>query len=205
LSDLGDSVKKAHVIGILILLVLVIIVGIFLFKQPTYQPGPPQEHIRGSGNLTILEFSDFQCPFCKAVHPTLDQLLDDYNGRVQILFNHFPLPSHQYSQKAAEAAECAADQGKFWEYHDKLFANQDKLYMNALKNYAAELGLDRERFSACLDSGVMASRVSMDKQEGLAKGVSGTPTFFIGNQKISGNQPISVFRSAIDRVLGEQT
>jgi len=151
-----------------------------------------------------VEYSDFQCPFCGKAQPTIDQVLKDYAGKVKIYFRQFPLTQiHQNAQKAAEAALLAGDQDKFWEYHDKLFQNQENLDVVNLKRYAAELGLDTAKFNAGLDSGEKAAQVSAELQEGAANGVQGTPAFFINGQLISGSQPYSAFKQVIDAELGK--
>jgi protein-disulfide isomerase len=159
---------------------------------------------RGDPNakITIVEYSDFQCPFCSRAKATMDQILKDYQGKVKLYYKQFPLTSiHQYAQKAAEASECAEDQGKFWEYHDKLFDNQGSLDTASLKKYAADLGLDTAKFNACLDNGDKSSQVNSEQQEGISNGVQGTPAFFINGQFISGAQPYSTFKSVIDPLL----
>ena len=103
--------------------------------------------------VTIVEFSDFQCPFCSKAKVTVDEVMKGYGDKVRLVFRHFPLSFHQDAPKAAEAAACANDQKKFWEYHDKLFANQGALEVDDLKKHAADLGLDTARFNECLDSG----------------------------------------------------
>lgn len=159
-----------------------------------------------NAQVTIIEFSDFECPFCGRALPTVKQVLKDYEGKVRVVYRDFPLSFHPNAQKAAEAAECADDQGKFWEYHDKLFANQQALTVDNLKQYAKDLGLDAAKFNSCLDSGKYASEVQKDMAAGSAAGVSGTPTFFIGNdengyQMIVGAQPYAVIKAAIDAEL----
>jgi protein-disulfide isomerase len=121
------------------------------------------------------------------------------------VYRDFPLTSiHQYAQKAAEASECADDQGKFWEYHDLLFANQSTLDVDSLKGYAAELDLDTATFNDCLDEGKQSSEVEKDSQDAQAAGVTGTPAFFINGQLVSGAQPFSVFQQVIDQLLAEE-
>ena len=159
---------------------------------------------RGDPNagITIVEYSDFQCPFCERVEPTLDKILQDYAGKVKLYYKHFPLTQgHQYAQKAAEASECAADQGKFWEYHDKLFENQGALDTNSLKRYATDLGLDAAKFNACLDNGDKTNQVNTELQEGISNGVQGTPAFLINGQLLSGAQPYANFKQIIDSEL----
>lgn len=186
-------------------LVILAVIFLALSVKPSYEPAEMEEHIRGNHDapVAIVEFSDFQCPYCGAVQPTLEQLLQEYPEDVGIIYRHFPLPSHDYAAKAAEASECASDQGMFWEYHDMLFQNQKSLDMNSLKGYAARLGLNSTAFNACLDSGVMSQRVRFAQDSGVENGVSGTPTFLINGRKIYGNQPYSVFKAEVEKALGK--
>jgi protein-disulfide isomerase len=117
------------------------------------------------------------------------------------VFRDFPLENHRQAGKAAEAAHCAGLQGKFWEYHDRLFANQSRLEVPALKEHAADLGLDTGAFNACLDEGRFTAAVAQDLKEGMAEGVSATPTFFINGRIISGAQPFEAFKTVIDEEL----
>ncbi len=151
--------------------------------------------------ITIVEFSDFQCPFCGKANTSVDEVLKSYEGKVRVVFRHYPLPFHQEAPKAAEASLCAADQGKFWEYHDKLFANQSALKVEDLKKHASDLGLDAARFNECLDSGKKAEIVSKDKADGEKAGVTGTPAFFINGVALSGAVPASEFKTIIDAEL----
>jgi len=162
---------------------------------------------RGSANaqITMIEFSDFQCPFCGRAKPTVDKLLSDYPGKIKLYYLHFPLESiHEFAKKAGEASECAGEQGKFWEYHDLLFANQNALDVASLKKYAKQLNLDSTKFDSCLDSGVKASVVSADFQQGVNVGVTGTPTFFLNGVRVCGAQPYAVFKQVIDALLAGQ-
>jgi protein-disulfide isomerase len=152
--------------------------------------------------VTIVEFSDFQCPFCTRVNPTLKQVGDKYGEKVRVVFRNFPLLQiHPQAAKAAEAASCAADQGKFWEMHDKLFANQQKLAVEDLKAHATELGLKADEFNQCLDSGKKEADWKHDMNEGTSYGLSGTPAFFINGRLISGAQPLEAFSAIIDEEL----
>jgi len=154
--------------------------------------------------VTIVEFSDFQCPFCKQVVPTLKQVEQKYGDRVRIVFRQFPLSSiHPYAQKAAEAALCANEQGKFWEMHDAMFGDQSKLEVSALKVTAANLGVDKAKFDECLDSGRFAARIKEDERAGSLAGVSGTPALFINGRSLSGAQPFEALASAIDEELAK--
>ena len=194
---------KRIIYGLVATAVVAIAVYLAFFSKPQYEPGEMEEHIRGNPNaaVAIVEFSDFQCPYCGRVQPTLEQLLQEYGDNITLIYRHFPLPSHANSEKAAEASECASDQGKFWEYHDMLFDNQDRLDTASLKRYAGELNLDVNKFSACLDSGVMSPRVDFAKRSGVEKGVAGTPAFFVNGKMISGNQPYNIFKAAVDAEL----
>ena len=184
--------------------------------QPADGPSPAEQgvpqsftidkddHIRGGKNakVTLVEFSDFQCPFCSQHAPTIDRLLADYGDKIRLVYKHFPLSNiHPNAQKAGEAAECANEQGKFWEMHDKLFENQQALTNEDLKRYATTIGLNAGKFNDCLDSGKMASKVSDDYQEGLKKGVQGTPATFVDGVLVSGAQPYENFKAAIDAAL----
>jgi len=154
------------------------------------------------GKVTILEFSDFQCPYCSRAVPTINKIKETYGNKVEITFKQMPLPFHEYAQKAAEASECARDQGKFWEYHDKLFANQGALSVNNLNQYAVELGLNKEKFNSCLDNGEKQDKVKADSSEAGKYGISGTPGFVLNcNIKIAGAYPYETFKSAIDSLL----
>lgn len=155
--------------------------------------------------VTIVEFSEFQCPYCGRYTQETFPLIDEtyiQTGKVKYVFRHFPLNFHEYAQKAAEASACAEEQGMFWEYHDVLFANQDALDVDSLKQYAADLGLDMAKFNACLDSGAMADRVQQDVSDGAVLGVSGTPAFFINGIALFGAQPFSSFQDLIEEELG---
>jgi protein-disulfide isomerase len=152
--------------------------------------------------VTIVEFSDYQCPYCQAVESTLKQVLAKYEGQVGLAYRDFPLTQiHPQAQLAAEAAHCAAEQGRFWEYHDLLFANQSMLEQAGLVENAKRLGLDETRFDGCLNGRDFRSAVEADQQSGLRAGVTGTPAFFINGIYLNGNQPASEFARIIDDEL----
>ncbi|MBP7148488.1 MAG: thioredoxin domain-containing protein [Acidobacteria bacterium] len=151
--------------------------------------------------VTIIAFSDYQCPYCSRAEATVNQVRDRYGDMVKVVFRDFPLDFHQFAQKAAEAAGCAKEQNKFWEMHDKLFANQRELQPEKLEQYAGEVGLDQAAFKQCLDSGKMAAEVQADLKAGQAVGVSGTPAFFINGRMLSGAQPVEQFAKVIDEEL----
>jgi len=151
--------------------------------------------------VTIVEFSDFQCPFCRQVQPTLKRLMTDYAGKVRLVFRDFPLRSiHPQAQKAAEAAQCAAEQQKFWSYHDKLFA-ATSLQVADLKKYAHELDLNEEQFTSCLDSNKYAGGIDADMQAGQNAGVNATPTFFVNGYPLSGAASYEHFKEVVDAAL----
>ena len=154
-----------------------------------------------SAPITIIEYSDYQCPFCARVNPTLDQVRKVYGDKVRIVFKDFPLPNHPEAPKASEAAHCAGEQGKYWELHDRMFANQQALQVPMLKQYATALGLDMEAFNQCLDSGKHSSRVAENIKSGEALGVASTPTLYINGRPVVGAQPFDFFKTVIDEEL----
>ena len=154
--------------------------------------------------VVIVEFSDYQCPFCQRFYQqTLGQIEQQYikSGKVKLVYRDFPLDFHPNAQKAAEAAECAGEQNKYWEMHNKLFESGVEGGVATFKVYAKDLGLDTGKFDTCLDSGKTASEVKKDMQDGSAAGISGTPGFIINGQLISGAQPFSVFQQVIEANL----
>jgi protein-disulfide isomerase len=154
--------------------------------------------------VTIVKFEDFQCPFCKQIQPTLTELFSRYNGKIRLVHKDLPLDSiHPQARKAAEAARCADEEGKFWSYHDLLYANSPNVSRENLKSYAKEVGLDVDAFDRCLGSGKFKAVVQRDLIDGTQLGVTGTPTFFINGREISGNQPLEIFESIIDEELGQ--
>ena len=144
--------------------------------------------------VTLVEFSDFQCPFCQRVEPTLKQLRAKYGDKLRIVWKDFPLTQiHPQAFKAGEAGHCAGDQGKYWEYHDRLFENQQALQPADLKKHATDLGLDAAAFASCLDSSKYGERVRDGVSLGTSLGVNSTPTVFINGRRLSGAQPLEVF------------
>lgn len=128
--------------------------------------------------------------------------METYPEQVRIVFRDYPLPNHPFARTAAEAAQCANAQGKFWEYHDKVFENQATLQVERLKQFALEIGIDSESFNACFDSGEFRDDVEEDYRDGARLGVTGTPAFFINGRFISGAQPFEAFQAIIDDELG---
>jgi protein-disulfide isomerase len=155
--------------------------------------------------VTIVEFSDFQCPACGRAFPTVKRLMDQYKGKLRVVFRDFPLPMHPQAPKAAEAAACANEQGKFWEMHDRLFSNQQALQVADLKRHAKEIGLETSKFDACLDSGKHAAAWRADMEAGRKLGVGSTPTFFINGRMITGAAPYQAFAEIVDQELARST
>lgn len=151
--------------------------------------------------ILIVEYSDFECPYCMRAQPALQQVLETYGDKVRLVFRDFPLRIHDNAHLAAQASRCAGDQGKFWEYHDVLFDNIRALRSDDLQRYAADLSLDEAAFSDCLQSGRHAEAVNNDLQSGQRYGVSGTPAFFINGRLLSGAQPFANFQQIIDEEL----
>jgi len=159
--------------------------------------------VRGNPDapVTIVEFSDFQCPYCARARPTVKRIREVYGPNVRWVFRHFPLGFHTSAPKAGEAAVCAGDQGHFWEMHDRLFSDQSKLGIADLKASAAAIGLDTGAFDQCLDSGRHADLVESDTEAGARYGVSATPAFFINGRPVIGAQPFEAFARVIDEEL----
>lgn len=151
--------------------------------------------------ITIVEFSDFECPFCGRAEEAVKKVMEAYKGKVRLVYRDFPLPFHAKAQKASEAALCAGEQGKYWEMHETLFANQQALEVSQLKDHAKKVGLEDKKFAECLESGRTASTVDASKKAGEAAGVTGTPAFFINGRPLSGAQPFERFKEIIDTEL----
>lgn len=155
-----------------------------------------------AGPVTIVKFEDFQCPYCKAVQPTFAELLKRYDGKVKLVHKDLPLDAiHPQARDAAEAARCAGEQGKYWQYHDKLYAHSPRFSIEDLKNYAKETGMDASNFERCLAGGKFKQAVQNDVSEGAALGLSGTPAFFINGRELTGAQPMEAFVAIIDDEL----
>ncbi len=164
-----------------------------------------------NAKVTIVEFSDFQCPFCRSFYnDTFLQLKKDYidTGKVRFIYRYYPLPFHDMAKPTALAAACANEQGKFWQFHDKAFVEQGKkgtgtvaYTLNDLKSWAAQVGVNTAQFNGCLDSAKYQAKVDADTAAGSAAGVNGTPSFFINGQLLVGAQPLSQFKTLIDAAL----
>jgi protein-disulfide isomerase len=153
--------------------------------------------------VTIIEFTDYECPFCQRYTlTTYPALLKQYGDNVNYAVRHFPVSyQHRRAHKAAQAAECAGDQGKFFVYHDVLFKNNRQLDDRSLVGYAAQVGLNTQVFEDCLQSGVKSAIVDDDVQAGISRGLQGTPSFMVNGALIVGAQPVEVFQRYIDREL----
>ena len=237
----GDLFKKASAIKAAQLLYVLLLVAAFLIgyliarvqfleknqntstgsQTQTGAPAPPEKvdvkegklPILGKNNAkaTMIEFSDFECPFCKRYFDeTLSQIIKDYvdTGKVKLYYRHFPLDFHPAAMPAALASECANDQDKFWEYHDKIFQEQDKIsgkttdiITSQLKKWAKELQLNTSQFNSCFDNAKYQANVDVDLNDGRTAGVSGTPTFFINGRRLVGAQPYAAFKAVIDEEL----
>ena len=151
--------------------------------------------------VTIVEFTDFQCPFCKASEATLKQLHDRYGDKIRLVHMDYPLPFHQHAHDAATAGRCANEQGKFWQFHDSLFANQGKLAPADLKATAKTLGMNSAKFDECFDKSKFDTEIKADQAVGEKVGVDGTPAFFIDGRPLTGAQPAPKFEDLIDDEL----
>ena len=151
--------------------------------------------------ITVVEFSDFQCPFCARVMPTLTQIEKEYGDRVEIVFKHLPLRNHPKAPAAHAAAEAAHRQGKFWEMHDLIFENQREMAPEKYEEYAAQIGLDVERFKKDAASSDVKKRVDGDAAEAAILGITGTPAFLVNGRYLSGAQPFEAFQRLIDEEL----
>lgn len=151
--------------------------------------------------ITLVEFSDFQCPFCSRVTPTLAQIEKEYGDRIEIVFKHLPLRIHPKAPAAHAAAEAAHRQGKFWEMHDLIFANQREMSPEKYEEYAAQIGLNVERFKKDTASSDVKKRVDSDAAEAASLGITGTPAFLVNGRYLSGAQPFDAFKRLIDEEL----
>lgn len=162
------------------------------------------DHATGPKNakVTVVEYSDFQCPYCGTFFPTIQQMLKEYKDKIQFVFRNFPLDQiHPNARPAAIAAECAGEQGKFFEYHDQLFTKQADLNDALYQTIASGLKLDLTKFNECLKSDRPTKKIDADEQGGLAIGVQGTPTTFVNGVPVSGAQPYAALKAKIDAAL----
>jgi protein-disulfide isomerase len=175
-----------------------------LIAPPAIEIAADPSRLRGDPKapVTIVEFSDFSCPFCRKAEAIITEVLAKYPGQVTLGYRDFPLETlHPQAELAAEASRCAADQGKYWEYHDLLFARSDKQTSDVLLDDARTLKLDDKQFAACLSSGSYKAKVEQDIQMGSRAGVVATPGFFINGTFVNGAQPAATFEKIIDEKL----
>ncbi|MEX1997739.1 MAG: thioredoxin domain-containing protein [Candidatus Andersenbacteria bacterium] len=203
--------------GVLTLTLLIIIGGAFLAGSGTRDPQAPVDQperlVRADdpvlgpadAKVTVVEFGDFQCPACGALHPILQELKkNNAEQPVRFVYRHFPLTAiHEHAQLAAEAAVEAQLQGKFWEFHDVLFANQNKLDRSGLEEHAQTVDLQLEQFKRALDEGMHREAVRQDLVDAQALRLQGTPSLFINDVQFTGQYSLSGLQAAIDAVLGE--
>ena len=167
-------------------------------------PVGPKDHVKGPANapITLLEYGDFECPYCRAAYPIVKQVQDQLGARLRFAFRNFPLTRiHQHAQHAAEAAEAAAAQGAFWQMHDRLFERQFALEDENLVEYAAELGLDADRLAGELSAGTHRDRVRDDFLSGVKSGVNGTPTFYIHGVRHEGGYDLASLLAALEATV----
>ncbi|MBI4895146.1 MAG: thioredoxin domain-containing protein [Candidatus Aenigmarchaeota archaeon] len=204
--------KNYVIVGALILIIILAsTAALYSVPKPYSVKTVDTDNYEGnsSATVTVVEFSDFQCPFCARFYKTTEQEIKEkyiIPEKIKFVYKQFPLDIHSNAQKAAEASECAKDLGgeeAFWKIHDKMFENNEFLSISNLKKFASELNLNTTNFDSCLDSGAMADRVAADLKEGKKLGVSGTPAFFVSGKLIEGAQPFTIFQKAIDSELSK--
>jgi protein-disulfide isomerase len=204
------------ILGLIVATLVLLIGGIlFLSKSETSKPQVTDQSLlvredsnkisTPSAKLTVVEFGDYQCPACGAAHPIVKQILNDYKDKINFVYRHFAFLG-QESSWAAEAAECAGEQGKFWEYHNYLYENQKgenqgTFSKDNLKNIATSLKLDTDKFKACFETGKYTQKVLNDRADGGALGINSTPTFFIDGEKTAGVIPYDQFKQKLDSLL----
>ncbi|HEY0728651.1 MAG TPA: thioredoxin domain-containing protein, partial [Pyrinomonadaceae bacterium] len=171
-------------------------------ESPAFSIATDDQPVKGNAKalVTIVEFTDFECPSCARQHPVLERIVSEFGDRVRLVVRDFPLSQHANARKAAEAAEAAREQGKYWEYASVLFRNQSALGVDKLRQYATEVGLDRARFDASLESGKFSDKVQRDVIDGRKLGINGTPTLYINGRRLSDNS-YETLKSAIEAAL----
>ena len=214
--------QEAKIIGGIGIATVVLVIGaaLYLGGQSSQQP-QNNERVTDTQRLvgadsykvevpnakaTVVEFADFQCPACRSAHPVVKQMLEDYEGKVTYVYRHFPLPAHRNASLAAQAAEAAGAQGKFFEYHDVLFEKQQewsdtKSPIDTFTKYAADLGLDETKFKEALEKRTYAEKVQKEQDDGIALGVNSTPTFFVDGQRLVGVPTYDSLKQTIDAAL----
>jgi protein-disulfide isomerase len=152
-------------------------------------------------SVTIVEFSDFQCPYCRSAEPVLKRIRSKYGDKIKLVYMDFPLGMHAHAMDAAVAGRCAADQNKFWQFHDAMFSDQSKLDTAGLKASAAKVGLDAKKFDACFSAKTGLKGIKADQAQGEQLGVNGTPTFFVNGRELVGVESENGFSDVIDEEL----
>lgn len=220
---MSNQQKNSYLIPLAIVIAGLIIAGAIVYtKSPQQKVELPKQkaetktgftisdkdHVRGNpeAKVTVVEFSDFQCPFCARFHPTVKQILENYPDQVRWVYKHFPLEQiHQQARPAAEASECVFEQKGnegFWQFADGLFENQSMLGESLYKELAGNLGLNLDQFNNCLSSRKYKDKVEADYQEGIKAGVRGTPGSFVNGEEIPGAVPYEYLKDAVERALG---
>ena len=174
-----------------------------MLEPPRVQVAQDDDPAKGPAKapITIVEFSDYQCPYCSRAETTVTDVLKKYGDKIRLVYRDYPLSFHQNANVAAQASECADEQGKFWEMHGAMFANQSKLASTDLVETAATIGLEKDKFKACLDSGKYKDEVQKDFEDGQKACVTGTPTFFINGIPMVGARDVNSFAEIIDSEL----
>ena len=195
-EDLVASLKKGTKVQVLL-------------EPPRIDVSPDDDPAEGPADapVTIVAFSDYQCPFCGRAERTIARVLENYKGKVRYVFRDFPLGFHQHAMDAAQAAGCVYELGgndKYWAYHEKLFQNQHSLDRDSLVKFAGEVGVDQAKFKECLESGRRQAEIEKDVEAGKRAGVTGTPAFFVNGRMISGAQPYETFQEVIDDELARK-
>lgn len=174
-------------------------------RNRRYQVSTQGAPVRGNpdAKVAVVEFSDFQCPYCASSVETLKQIQQAYGDKVRIVFKHMPLPMHPMARPASLAAEAAFRQGKFWEMHDRIFANRDQLSPETFRGYAQQIGLDMARFDRDLADAGLAKRIDEDSAEARKLGIRGTPAFFVNGRHLPGAVPFEEIQALLDEDLGK--
>lgn len=208
--------KESKILVAVLVLIVAGMVGIFALMNSGETPAGPtgdkkvtreNTHKTGSGSIQLVEFGDFQCPACGAAYPSVSQLMKEYNGKITLSFRHFPLTQiHKNANAGANAAEAAADQGKFWEMYDKLYQSQTAWSALAdptdtFVGYAKGLGLDTAKFSEAINSKKFQSLIDQDLADGNVLGVNATPTFFFNGEKYTGKSSYEELKAKVDSLL----
>lgn len=189
---MNSSSETKFFLGVILATVVTLAVAVFYFSRPPKEVSletliPQDAWATGAAEpkATLVEFSDFQCPACATAYPVVKKVVETYKDDLRFVYRHYPLDQHQFSKKAAEAAEAAGAQGKFWEMHDALFTNQQNLSPESINGLGIELKLDMERFTKEMTEGTYLAKVGKDIKDGTSLGVNSTPSFFLNGKKLS--------------------